>query len=343
MRPPARIRRFALVGVAGIGVAVLVGLIAGTTGLGRGPARAVGADASSAGPKLLIRLDVGRPYAKSGFGPQHVADFLSDGSVVRWASTDDTCRLGFGCGVLERNRLTPSGLASLQALLSRDADLLAGPADFESATDTGIDDILVLERPDGSRYTIDVPSPDHHYPGAIEQVRPPEVARLTSLARTLSVPTAVADLDWQTYERDWQTYTPARMAVFVTVYDLPELNPNGFGDRDHSPVLTGWPFDGNPETFGGAFDDNPVPDYRQLVGRTSSRCAFLRSEEVESALTTLTSPSNGKRMDSIIASGDRARTVWRWSDKSPTTGVEMRIVGLLPEDTAGSCIDAISQ
>jgi hypothetical protein len=332
---PARLPRVALVALAVLGVAVVVGLSTGLTAIGHGSTQAIGADASRTGPRLLIRLDVGRPYASSGLGPQHVADYLSDGTVIRWATTDDSCRLGRGCGILERNTLTRYGLASLQALLSENADLLAQPADLESATDSGFDDIFVMERPDGSRYSINVPSPDHRYPGAIERSPSPEVSRFDALARTLATPQALVDHPWEPYE-------PARMAVFVTVFSLPVFNPNGFGDRDHSPVLTGWSLDGDPDSFGGAFTDSPEPDYRLLAGPRSSRCAFLPSADAESAITSLTSPSDWKWMDSIIASGGRARTVWRWSAKSKTTGVEMRVIALLPEDTAGSCLDALS-
>ena len=120
---------------------------------------------SNAGPSgLLIRLDLGDDGV-FGLG-RHSADYLSDGTVIRWV-TGSACEIGQGCGTLERNSLTASGLAAFKALLAKTADLLGEPIVVKSqiapdAQPSGrgeTTDVFVQERPDGTATPSRCPAP----------------------------------------------------------------------------------------------------------------------------------------------------------------------------------------
>jgi len=311
------------------------------------PANAV-LPVANAGPKLLIRLDI-------AWNNQHSVDYLSDGTVIRWNRVSETCQRGQRCGTLERNSLTATGLASLRALLDRDSDLLAKPraANMRVAVSDGrvrgfVNMTLALQRPDGSHYAVtfpdaqpDVVRTDTNAPYFEElnalAASDPAINRLNALAVALSDPAKLAGADGLV-DPTWETYRPASMAVFVTIYHQPEHDPTSLDPDTTPPDLNDWPFEGDPETFGGAFSDAPglAPD------QVSSRCAFLPSGDVESAISGLTGPKGRAQWADSMASGIYWERSWRWTAQSPTTGISMRVVGLLPEDSGVSCLDALA-
>ncbi len=305
------------------------------------PANAIAAGSNS-GPKLLIRLDVGQDYGPgdSGITSQHVADYLSDGTVIRVNSpANSNLPYPVPPGILERNTLSPTGLATLRALLAKDADLLGQPTDITHWGDTIID-TFVLERPDGSRYTVTAPDIDSPYADKT-WLPDPATARLAALAKALADPATMAGAGGL-ISPTWTPYLPEKMAAFVLIlpiegkYDPTGINPHN--EPDLSDVR--WPFQGDPDTFGGAFSDT---SHRGLFGRATTRCAFLPSADVESGIAGLTYAGFDQFATEQIASGTYFESgIFRWSARSDTTGVMLIALALLPEDVATSCADAIS-
>ena len=138
---------------------------------------------------LLVRLDVGY----QGFDLGHRADYLTDGTVIRWVN-GTACGNGQPCGTLERNSLTATGLTAFRALLAHNADLLAQPMVVKRQIAAGtqpllrgdIEDAFVLERPDGTRYTVQVPSTTSQ--DANTWVPDPAITRLNALAAAMLDP-----------------------------------------------------------------------------------------------------------------------------------------------------------
>ena len=316
--------------------------------------------ATNADPTLLIRLDAG--YESWGPG-RHTADYLSDGTVIRWTDAGVTCQLSESCGTLERNTLTATGLAALRALLSQDADLLAQPANLKSQMLPGkpaspyadIVNTFVLPRSDGSRYAVSAPSTDSA--SASNWVSDPDIKRLGSLAQALVDPGSLAGPAGLA-NPTWVAYQPVKTAVFLRFFavDAP-VTPmsttasNGLptvgGLPSDSQVLpdisqTGWPFAGDPDTFGGSF----VPDKSEnsVLGLgTAYRCAFLPSADVLTAIARLPATAGTSWAASNLAAGG----TWHsgglsWNAKSPTTGLSLAVSALLPEDVAASCASVLS-
>jgi hypothetical protein len=301
-------------------------------------------DASNTGPTLLIRMDVGFANDSRGTGP-HTADYLSDGTVVRWINAGPACVPGMSCGTLERNTLTATGLAALLALVAKDADLLATPRAFKHALVPGLPssrsptiiNTFVLERPDGSRYTVSAPSTSSLDAG--DWAPDPAIERLGALAEVMVDPATLVGSAGLTSPA-WEAYRPAKTAVFIRFSEGKPYSEGSFSGPTIADLSeTGWPFAGDPDTFGAAFTPNSSEHF--LEGATF-RCAFLPSADAMPALASLR-PIGGGTAAGYLASG----AIWhsgalRWSARSPTMRFSLKAVALLPEDAAASCANALS-
>jgi hypothetical protein len=184
------------------GMVALLLLSLAVSACASGPGRSVialppspGASVGPAAPALVVRLDFVNQRPES-FG-EHVADYLSDGTVIR-LSGHPLVPLQYGehPGTLEINKLTAAGMAWLHALLAKDADLLGQPKNIKeqslpgkSVTGRGyLVDKFVLPRPDGSRYTVTVPSLTSTE--ASFWAPDPAITRLSALGQALADPTA---------------------------------------------------------------------------------------------------------------------------------------------------------
>jgi hypothetical protein len=285
---------------------------------------------SVAAPRLVVRLLSGGGWP--GTPGRHVADYLADGTVIQ-----------LNGATLETNRLTETGLASLRATLAMNAELLATPMRIapratvipaEDPTDMALGvsegvNTFVLERPDGSRYT--VTAPDRHPGDLIVSDPDPVVDGLTALAEALSDPATLAGAGGLA-DPAWTTYQPAKTAVFLTLEELADPSFLFDGVIPHVGP-TDWPFENAPHAFGTSFKGPG------LIGR---RCAFLPSAEAGTALASL-STVGGQRAAAQIAAGRAWRSdVLIWVDGSKATFLGLQALALMPEDSAVSCIDALS-
>jgi hypothetical protein len=309
-------------------------------------------DVANPAPALLVRLDVGDLNDRG----RHTADYLSDGTVIRWTDAGTACQREQPCGASERNTLTAAGLAAVRALLAQDADLLGRPRAFEPQVLPGkqpsgrprIIDSFVMEGSDGSRYTVNAPSPASF--DAPSWARDPAIERLNALAATLADPATLVGASGLA-NPTWTPYTPEKTAVFVRFLEIePAPSPTPHSDSS-LPLIgvlgyfpyadisdIGWPFAGTPETFGSPFTPAPSADFWHLG--TAYRCAFLPTADALTGIGRL--PAAGA---TIHAAGDLAYGVdWtggflRWSGKSPTTGLQLGADVILPEDAGSSCAD----
>ncbi len=192
--------------------------------------------AGAHGPSgLLIRLNVDYDQGPDhGFG-RHTADYLVDGTVIRWTNAGAACEPGMSCGVLERNTLTAAGLVALRALLAKDADLLTRPATIEpqivpGQSTTGRPNMIntfVLEQPDGSRYTVRAPSASSY--DAAAWAPDPAIQRLNALAKDLTDPAALLGAGGLVNPA-WEPFQPAKMAVFISISPAPS-------QEDPTPIV----------------------------------------------------------------------------------------------------------
>jgi hypothetical protein len=288
---------------------------------------------------LLIRLD----YGWKGFGiGRHNADYLTDGTVIRWNGTGCGA-YGQPCGTLEQNTLTASGLTAFRALLTQDADLLGAPMVVASQTAPGthpinhqddMADTFVLERADGTRYTVEVPSTTSRDAGT--WVQDPAITRLNVLAEAMLDPATVVGAGGLA-SPTWTPYKPSAAAVVVTpgtvVTPVPVDSPFGTDIQK-----TGWPFGGTPDTFGATFAPNPSDTY--LLSKNGSRCAFLDNVATVEAFDHLPRAVGTSLVAPDLASGAH------WGAGPMLWGDHLRFgmwaTTLLPEDVAGSCADAFT-
>ena len=289
---------------------------------------------------LLIRLDMG--YAPMGLG-RHSADYLADGTVIRWANHGAACEPGRPCGALEQNTLTASGLTALRALLARDADLLAEPMTVKPQSAPGTHplghgdttDTFILERPDGTRFAVQAPSTTSD--DASTWVPDRAITRLNTLADAMLDPATLAGAGGLANPA-WAAYQPSATGVVVRL--TAAVKPVPF-DGPFGPDVqkTGWSFGGAPGAFGAAYTPNLAKDPYFSLATATFRCAFLSSGDAMKAIASL--PSAGSSLaPGMMAAGD----TWgsgglRWGDD---VDFGMRAVALLPEDVAGSCADAFS-
>jgi hypothetical protein len=357
--PQTRLRYIAPVGVVALAVVIAVALATVATGPGRSliPVPLIAqATAAPGAPTLLIRLDVGQ----ESFGPgTHTADYLSDGTVIRWTGAGVICQ-SEPCGTMERNTLTATGLAALRALLSKDADLLAQPADLKSQILPGKSvlpygdpvNTFVLQRSDGSRYAVSAPSADSA--NASNWVPDPGIKRLGSLAQalvdpgTLAGPAGLANPTWAAYQ-PLKTAIVLQFLVDDVYVPWSTTDSNGItiGSLDGTAVLpdisqTGWPFAGDPDTFGGSFvpDKSEIPALDSLA--TAYRCAFLPSADALTAIARLPQSVGTSYAASEMAGGTWLSGAMSWNAKSPTTGLSLVASALLPEDVTASCASVLS-
>ena len=286
------------------------------------PVPSSAAPSAAAGVDLLIRLDVGND--ERGVG-KHTADYLSDGTVIRLAG-----------GVMERNTLTATGLATLRARLAKDADLLGQAAVIKAQALPGktisggaiITDTLILARPNGARYTISFPAISSLTAGA--WVSDPALDRLNALVADITDPVSVVG-SAGLVNATWTAYQPASMAVFVTFSDV----STKFAEEKLAPDIsaTGWPFAGDPDTFGSAFVD---------ANGTARRCAILPATDAMAAISRLKLVGSTLASKQLAAGGAWHSSTLLWAAKTPTTSLALIVVGLLPEDGAASCVDALA-
>lgn len=280
-------------------------------------------------PTLMIRLDVGNDDRGVGL---HTADYLSDGTVIRWAPRP-ACEAGRPCGALESNSLTTAGLAAVRALLVEDADLLAESTNLKAQmrpgeSRSGRSDVIntfVLERPDGTRYTASGPSATSF--NAAGWAPDPAIERLNALAEALVDPATVVGANGLV-DSTWQTYQPAKTAVFISLANVNSDYPEGLSP-DISSI--GWPFEGTPDSFGTAFK-----------GHGFQRCAFLPSADAMAGIAALSHVGEGLAVNQITAGAVWGSSTMLWAAKSPTAAVSIRAVALLPGDAAVSCADALA-
>jgi hypothetical protein len=314
-------------------------------GMGGIPVAADAVPTGVHGPSgLLIRLNVDYDQGPDhGFG-RHTADYLSDGTVIRWTNAGAACEPGMSCGILERNTLTSAGLAAVRALLEENADLLSEPATIEphfraDAQPSGRPDVIstfILEQPDGTRYTVSAPSATSY--DAPNWAPTPAVDRLNALAAALVDPASVVGTDGLA-DPTWAIYAPEKTAMFISIQTAPsQADPTPIVGQDGTVSIPfsgpryleiGWPFEGTPDTFGAAFS-----------GRYGiARCAFLPSTDAVSAINSLPAVLASDVAPGYLASGSDWRSgsgIWR--DKV----ISLTAVSLLPEDVAGSCADALA-
>lgn len=196
---------------------------------------------------------------------------------------------------------------------------------------------FVLEQSEGSRYAVSAPSASS--PDAGAWAPDPAIERLNALAKTLVDPATLVGADGLANPA-WETYKPTKMAVFISISEAPsQADPTPYFEQDGTMVVPldgrykypeiGWPFEGTPDTFGTAFK-----------GRYNmARCAFLTSADAMAAIASLPDVVASDVAPGYLASGsDWPGGSGIWHDKV----VSLTVVGLLPEDVAGSCADALS-
>ncbi len=288
---------------------------------------------------LLVRLDIG--WDKSYHLGRHSADYLADGTVVRWSPAGGKiCNGTEKCGILERNTLTATGLAALRAVLAQDADLLSAPTVIERQIAPNqhpllhgdIVDAFILEHPDGSRYRVAVPSTTSH--DAPTWVPDPAVTRLNALAETLLQPETLGA--GSLVGPTWMPYKPTLAAVALSTH--PAVKPVPF-DGPFGPDLqrVGWPFGGAPDTFGTTFTPKAMADWG--TGGTF-RCAFLPNDAAVEGISSLPASVGATLAAGMMVSGSRwASGILRWGED---LDFGMRAISLLPEDVDGTCDDALA-
>jgi hypothetical protein len=310
----------------------------GTVHVSTSPPPSAAPDAAT----LLIRLD----YGDARFGVRrHAADYLSDGTVIRWADHGaPPCGRGQPCGILETNTLTPTGLAALRARLGEDADLLASPRDFKPTHSlggsevslVGVDKRFVLG-PAGDRYTVTTPRTTS--PGARQWVYGAEIERLDRLAEVMLDPERLVGPEG--FTNAWTTYQPAKMAVLIWNHDIPPkatpiLDSGGkmigmpFDAPQPAKMVGSWPFDAAPSDFGMPFT--------MVDGRGDGRCGFVDSADIEDLAAVVSPGAGGTLAAGMLGEGGS----WgsgsvAWDDK---TSFSLWVVALLPEDLSASCADA---
>lgn len=282
-----------------------------------------------AAPGLLVRLDL---EGQGGVLVQHVADYLSDGTVIR-LSGDPLVRLQGADPprTLESNKLTAAGLAAMHALLAADADLLGQPRDFTPLSSGGGTEAFVLARSDGSRYAVTVPgvtSPDTSASAAA-----PGIARLSALAEVLADPTGLVGPAGLA-SAVWTTYQPALAALFIrseAVTPAPEASYDGF---DLSPMdAARWPFAGAPGTFGTTFTGQHGPE----------QCTFLPTADAMAAITSLRDgPGPSLAASEVGAGQDTGPWGALWGADTVTAIFSLEMAALLPEDAGVTCLEAYS-
>ncbi|HEX7473018.1 MAG TPA: hypothetical protein VF323_08030 [Candidatus Limnocylindrales bacterium] len=312
---------------------LLVSLALAACAAAPGPTAPPGSDPTAAA-RLLVRLD-GGAGAYPGSPAIHVADYLTDGTVIRKHA-----------GVLEIDRLTEAGLATVVSTLTAATDLLATPvriaprstvlpADSTGNMPMGIVEAMnsfVLERPDGTRYTVSAPS----RPRTAGDPSPdPTVEGLTALADALRDPEALVGSGG--LAGPWEPYQPAKMGVFLILESLNDPQIINDGVVPHVGP-TDWTFANPPLTFGTVF--------KGPGDHVTRRCALLPSQEVAAAMAHM-SRFGGRFTEGDAASHVAAGFIWNsgvllWVDGDQATSVSMQALALMPEDGAASCIDALS-
>ena len=323
---------------------IAVGILVGALGAwmialphGTGPA-VISAHARNGPSGLLIRLNFG----DDSLGlRQHRADYLVDGTVIRWV--DGTACVDLRpCGALERNVLTASGLTALRALLDANADLLSEPGAFKPhfAPDTqparkDVTAVFVQERPDGDRFTVSVSSITSY--DAPKWAPDPAITRLNDLAAMMADPETLGP--GSLTNPNWAPYEPVATAVMLRL--TPSIQPPVFdGPFGLDIKEAGWPFGGAPDGFGATFAPSPLMRIYSTPEDATFRCAFLSSDETLTAITSLPWESGVTLAKETLTAG----RLWgsgslRWGD---SVNFDVRAVWLMPEDVGDSCADAFS-
>ena len=220
-------------------------------------------------------------------------------------------------------------------MLDKDADLLAEPMAYKSRTAPNTQPLgrgeriytFVLERGDGSRYAVSIPSLES--PDAATWIPDPAIERLNVLAEAMQDPETLvgagglANPAWTTYQPDWT-------AVFVSFEEVDRFVTTTGLSADISST---WPFEQAPDVFGAAFD-----------GPSGiKRCAFLPSADVMTAIAALPRQAGTALATPLLTAG----FAWHsgglaWLARSNTIGLALAVVPLMPEDAGTSCAYAIA-
>jgi hypothetical protein len=310
-------------------------------------------DPENAGFTLLIRLDVG--YVNHPGESRHTADYLSDGTVIRWTSSGLVCQAASSCGALERNALTAEALTALHALLAEDSDLLGQPGTLEPQLLPGrsrsghssIFDTFVSGRPDGSRVTVHAASTASF--DAPNWAPDPEVDRLSALVSTLVDPSTLAGPAGLS-DPTWTPYTPEKTAVFIRFREVEPYHTatprsstlqvigmlDGYVPYPDISDL-GWPFAGTPETFGTSFTPTTSADSSHLG--TAYRCTLLPTIDAVMGIGRLPESTGSFAVGGLASGLDWVGGTMRWSGRSPTSGFDLAATAILPEDVRASCAD----
>ena len=223
------------------------------------PSRAAAAD-------LLVRLDV---CADVCVDPRR-EEYLADGRVIH---------LDLQTGRLVERRLSPSGLARVTARLATAAGLLAhdlsvDPVPVPGKTPPGhgaTGYTFIAPTAGGGRATVRTVTARSLDSGYWQP--DPRIDRLTALGDALLEPETLAGADgWA--DPGWTRFFPTKVAVFVHVRD--GVAP--FSSPDLG--ATGWPFGGDPRTFGEPFAS-------PLDAWPIARCAVLNAAAADAAAARL--------------------------------------------------------
>jgi hypothetical protein len=260
---------------------------------------------------LIVRLDV---CADVCIDPRR-DEYLDDGRVVH---------LDLTAGRLMERRLSPAGLARVEARVAADADLLGA--------DLTVDPVpLPGKEPPGHgaiSYTFYAPA-DAGGRATVRTVTPgsldagywtpdPRIDRLTALGDALLDPEALAGPDgWA--EAAWAPYGAAKTAVFVHAregiapFSSPDLGANG------------WPGGGDPRAFGEPFAS-------PLDAWPLARCAVVDAAEAAGAVAALPGPLDPSDPDAFWREG-----TFGWE----AGGLEVLVVvrTLLPDEETLPCED----
>jgi hypothetical protein len=290
---------------------------------------------------LLIRLNTGSNGSGAG---GHRADYLVDGTVIRWSPYGGKPCTGLElCGSLERNALTASGQRAFRAALSEYSDLLAKPIVVKAHLAPGRQPsgrgqsthVFVQERPDGTRFAVEVSSTASY--DAPNWAPDPAVTRLNVLAETMLDPATLGP--GSLADPVWTPYVPTAAAVVIRL--TPAIKPVPF-DGPFGPDMQkiGWPLGGAPDTFGTTVTPTEGEGFFAADATSSWRCALLANDAAVVAISTLP-PSMGGTLAAgqMVAGMPWGSGGMRWGDD---LNFGMRAVTLLPEDVAGSCLEAFA-
>ena len=258
---------------------------------------------------LIVRLDV---CADVCIDPRR-DEYLDDGRVIH---------LDLATGRLMERRLSPAGLARVEARVAEDADLLdadrsVDPVPLQGKEPPGhgaISYTFLTPIPAGGNARVRTVTSGSLDPGYWTPDR--RIDRLTALGDALLAPEAVAGPDgWA--DAAWALYRPDKVAVFVHAREgtAPFSSP-GFGPA-------GWPGVGDPRAFAEPFAS-------PLDAWPIARCATLDRDAATTAVAALPAVLDPADPDAFWREG-----AFGWESGRSEILVVVRT--LLPDEEAVPC------